>query len=399
VSPEGFDWQVPGLREELVTALLRSLPKDLRRAFVPVPDHVAAFLATSSPADGPLLQVLARSLSRAGGVAVRPRDFDLSRVPDHLRMTFRVVTERGRPLAWSTDLVALRAHLQARLQATISDAARATERTGIRRWDLGTVERVVTFERGGHRIAAYPALVDEGPAGVALRTLPTEAEQRRAHWLGVRRLLLLGQPSPVRAVREILAKEAGFALAHAPEELADDCVRAAVDVLMAEAGGPAWDEAAFESLRAAVRGGLPRAAATVAADTGRILGAVGEVEARLDELATALPLDTLTDVRVQLARLVHPGFVSTTGAARLPDVLRYVRGILHRLSKLPVALGRDREQMRRVQALEEEHEAAGSPLDVFWMLQELRVATFAQALGTRGPASEQKIRRELARRS
>ena len=178
VDAAGFDWQVPGLREELVTALIRSLPKPVRRSFVPAPDFARRVLDRAGPGDGPLLDVLTRELTRMTGDPIPPGSWDLDAVPDHLRMTFRAVDDRGRPVAWSKDLAALRERLRDRVRTAVADAAPSIEQSGLRSWTIGTLPQVVVAERDGHAVKAFPALVDDGDS-VAVRAFPTEAEQAR----------------------------------------------------------------------------------------------------------------------------------------------------------------------------------------------------------------------------
>ena len=421
VTGDGFDWQVPGLREELVTALIRSLPKPVRRNLVPAPDYARAFLARAAPREAPLLDVLARELERMSGVAVPPGSWQLDRVPDHLKVTFRVVDERRRTLAEGKDLEALRLRLKGRLRAALAVAVDGVEQQeGLRTWSLGTLPRSVEQQRGGRVVRAFPALVDEG-GSVAVRMLESEAEQQRAMWLGTRRLLLSQVPSPVKVVLGRLTGRAKLTLGQyphgSPAELFGDCVTCAVDALMAECGGPAWDEDGFAKLHDKVRAELADTTFDVVTEVERILAVAYDVEERLKEgMATPAPAPAdvraqpaLADVRAQLSELVYPGFVTATGRRRLPDVLRYLRAIAHRLERLPHDPHRDREQMLRLQEVQQ---AYGQLLDelppgrpatealqqIRWMLEELRVSYFAQTLGTPYPVSDKRIRRAMESR-
>jgi ATP-dependent helicase HrpA len=406
----GFDWQIPGWREELVTALIRSLPKSLRRSLVPAADHARAFLASASgpaAADGPLLPALARELTRMSGEAMGAADFDLERVPAHLRMTFRVEDEGGRTLAAGKDLDALRSRLRDRMRAAIAEAAGSFERSGLTEWGVDRLPRTVEVGWAGHTVEAYPALVDEGHS-VAVRVLTTRSAQERAMAAGTRRLLLLALGSPAKAVQRLLPNDTKLVLAHSPyggaAELLADCVTAAVDQLMADHGGPAWDEAGFDALRDAVEAGVVDTAVYVATVVGGILVVASGVEDRLDATTAAPLLPAVADMRRQLRRLVFPGFVGAAGVRRLGDVLRYLQGMERRLEKLAQGTRRDSDLMARVQALEADYRQLREALPgdagvaaVGWMLEELRVSLFAQTLGTAHPVSEQRIRREMGR--
>jgi ATP-dependent helicase HrpA len=352
VEPDGFDWQVPGLRHELVTELIRSLPKAIRRSFIPAPNWAASVLERIGPADGPLLEVLGRELEKAGPVEVPPDAFDLAKVPDHLRMTFRVVdrpadraaSRRGRGrgparvVAEGKDLEALKQRLAPRMRAAIAAAAPGLERDQVTTWDLGALPRVVEERRGGRAVKGFPALVEED-GGVAVRLLETEAEQAAAMWAGTRRLLLASIPSPVKYVLGRQSNQAKLTLSRyrhgSATDLFADCLAAAADDLIAANGGPAWDEAGFRRLLDAVRGRLAETTLEVVSAVERVLAVTGEVEARLAELTNPAFSPAAADVRAQLDALIYPGWVTATGRRRLPDVLRYVRAMAQRLDRLP----------------------------------------------------------------
>jgi ATP-dependent helicase HrpA len=398
-----LDWQVPGLRRELVTALVRTLPRQLRRKFVPAAEHADGFLARASPEDGPLLDVLARDLARAAGEPITPADLDVPHLPDHLRMTIRVVDESGSTLAAGKDLPALERHLQRRIRAGITSAAAAFERRGITTWDIGNLPRTVEVRWAGQSFEVFPALVDEG-ASVAVRAFVTIDEQQGAMWTGTRRLLLLAMPSPVRSLGKRLTNRTKIALGHAPhpsyDALLDDCVAAAVDLLMTSNGGPAWDETAFNSLRDAIAVELPDRVFGVVAVVARIVARAHDLRERLAAVTTPNVVASAADIQVQLSRLVFPGFVTDTGAAKLPDLLRYLDAIDHRLDKLATDPVKDHERARAVQHLEEQMVALPRSPErerVRWLLEELRVSLFAQQLGTAERVSEPRIRREIER--
>ncbi|HEY9474211.1 MAG TPA: ATP-dependent RNA helicase HrpA, partial [Mycobacteriales bacterium] len=413
VSDDGFDWQVPGLREELVTALIRSLRKPLRRAFVPAPDHARAVLARVSPGEEPLLDALSRELRQLTGVAV-PRDaWRPEQVPDHLLMTFRVTDEAGRTLAEGKDLLALALRLRPKVEKTISatPAAAELERHGLRTWAIGTLPRVLEQRHDGHLLRGFPALVDEQD-GVGVRVFGNEAQAREAMWQGTRRLLLLSAPSPVRYVAGRLSNRAKLTLTANPHgslsALLDDCIACAVDQLVAQAGGPAFDQAGYDRLREAVRAGLNDATFQVVSTVEHVLGAAHEVEALLEELSGRgrMMAPSLADVRAQLAGLVHPGFVTATGWARLGDLSRYLTAARRRLEKLPEDPYRDQDRASGVERVQEAHQEAldriprGRPVpdglrEVRWMIEELRVSYFAQTLGTAYPVSEKRVLRAI----
>jgi ATP-dependent helicase HrpA len=424
IGPDGFEWLVPGFRLELVTAMIRSLPKQVRRNFSPAPNYAERVMERLGPAgmampppDEPLAAALERELRALGGVEVRRDEWNPEKLPDHLRPTFRVRDGKRGTVGEGKDLAVLKAKLVPKLRKAISAAAEpaAIERAGLRNWDgIGELPR--TFE-GRHRartVLAYPALVDEGES-VAVRLLESPAAQAQAMVTGTRALLVANLPSPMKLLLGRLPNRVKMTLSRyrhgSPRELFDDAVAAAVDELVERAGGPAWDEHGFERLLRDVRMGLPEAAYAVMVKVERVLAVSFEVEARLAELAPAGAVlqPSLDDVRVQLDELIHPGFVATTGAARLDDLLRYVQAMARRLEKLPEDPGRDELLMlkvadmwaawREVRDRQPPGDAgadARAELDrIAWMIEELRVSYFAQALGTPYTVSDKRIVKAL----
>ena len=412
VDESTFSWQVPGHREELITALIRSLRKDLRRNFVPVPDTVRAALSMIDPARGSLLAELSRVLREIGGVTVPPDAWRWNYVPDHLRITFRVVDDDGVAVGSGKDLAQLRERLTSKTRAALAQAAGAeVERIGVRSWsDLGTeLPREVRRERDGYQLIGYPALVDAGDS-VAVRVLTSASEQLTAMGPGTRRLLLLNSQSPVRQVRRTLSNTDSLALGRGPhgslDALLTDCLDAAADAVLARAGGPVWTSEGFEKLLAAMRTGLTGALVEVVGAVVSVLAAHTEAEARLAEVRAPGVESSLVDVRSQLAALVYPGFVTATGADRLPDLTRYLRAISRRLETLPRDPTRDRDWMAIVGATHGAYQEllaaqpAGAPpsaqiTEIRWMIEELRISFFAQTIGTRYPVSEKRIYRAI----
>ena len=403
VRPDRFEWLVPGLREELVVTLIRGLPKELRRHLVPVPETAARALTRLEPRRRPLAEDLSRAID---GYSIPPDAWDFSRLPPHLQVTFRVVDPKRGVLASGKSLSDVRAQVRPLLREELTRASSKLERTGMTAWDIGSLPREVTLRGTGQAVRAYPALVDEG-SSVGVKVLETPGAQRSSMWAGTRRLLLLSTPSVSKYVHDRLSNTDRLALSAAPHgslaAVLDDAVVAAADALMNEAGGPAWDEAGFAKLRGHVAGALASRTAKVVTSAVGVLDAAREVS-RLLEPLTAVPLQPArADVRQQLARLVHPGFIAGTGVDRLADVERYLRGAARRLERLPDATAVDRDRMNAIHELERAYRerlaevpGAAGLREVPWMLEELRVSQFAQSLGTRGQISAKRIRRALA---
>jgi len=400
VNGDELGWQVPGRREELVTELIRSMPKDLRRLFVPAPDTARAVTAQLGEPHGDLLDALARELTRYGGVPVTRAAFDESRLPAHLRMTFRVV-DSGRELARGKDLGALREQLGPRLQAKLTAAAGDLTRTGLKDWTIGTLPRVFTRER----VTAYPALVDTGDA-VDVRLFPTEAEAAAAMAAGTRRLLLLQVASGVRSIADRLPTRRKLAMSVSPYPsigaLLDDCVAAAADQVITDAGGPPRDAGGFARLVAEARSALPLATGRCVDAAGAILEAAHDAERRLHATPSPPLAAAFDDARAQFAGLIYPGFVSQTGLRRLPDLVRYLRAISRRLDTVAEDPARDAGRMAAVRRASDAFRQTVGELPAWrrsgadvqavrWMIEELRVSLFAQVIGVSGPVSEKRI--------
>ncbi|MFD7621327.1 ATP-dependent RNA helicase HrpA [Streptomyces sp. NPDC059802] len=414
VTAEGFDWQIPGLREEVVTELIRSLPKPIRRHYVPAPNYADKFLDRAVPLQEPLPVTLARELQRMVGVPVTADDFDLGRIPDHLKITFRIVDERRRKVAEDKDLETLKLQLRPKARQALSKAAAATagpsgesiERSGLTDWTIGTLNRVFETRRAGQPVKAYPALVDQGDT-VAVRLFDTEAEQQQAMWLGTRKLIVLNVPvNPAKFASDKLTNQQKLALSRNPhgsiQALFEDCATAAADRLIGAHGGPAWDEESFRKLYDKVRADLVALTEHTVKQVQQVLAAWQACERRLKATNSLVLVDNVTDARDQLAALVPPGFVTKTGLRRLPDLMRYLVAVDRRLQQMPTAVQRDTTRMEKVHEMQDEYAwlleqmPQGRPvpqevLDIRWMIEELRVSYFAHALGTAYPVSDKRI--------
>ena len=426
LEDRGFDWLVPGLHEELVTALLKTLPKAIRRNVVPAADWARRMLALVKPVEtSSITASLATQIRALTHTVIAPTDFDVERLPRHLRMTFTAIDERGRRVASSTSLVALQHRLAERSRESIAKvtaaaaprgipgiAAPGLERSGLTGWDFDTLPDKLETVISSGSITGYPALVDEG-ASVAIRVFGTAAEQAREHPRGVRRLIALTVPSPLSYVQEHLTATEKLQLATSPYRstaaLFDDALLATIDQLAEAASGGSvpFARPAFEALRAEVNALLVDALFATVSLAARVLGAARDADRVISGTASLSLMAPLADARSQLDALVHPGFLRLTGVTQLRRVPVYLAGITHRVSKLADAPGRDRVWLTEVeQAIALYRDAGGTlPLTpatpaalvpVRWMLEELRLSLFAQQLGTAGAVSLQRIRKALS---
>ncbi|MEQ5223427.1 ATP-dependent RNA helicase HrpA [Providencia alcalifaciens] len=402
----GFDWQVPGLRHELIVALIKSLPKPIRRNFVPAPNYASAFLERVPMPEGSVLDKLERELRRMTGVTVERESWQLDQLPAHLKMTYRVVNDKNKTVAEGQDLDALKNSLKEKVQETLSEVVDdGIEQSGLHIWSFGELPQRYEQKRGGYSVKAYPALVDEKNS-VGIRVFETEFEQQQAMWGGVRRLLLLNIPSPIKYLHEKLPNKSKLGLYFNPYgkvlELIDDCIACGIDQLIATYGGAVWNEEQFESLKEYARAELNDVVVNIAKQVEQILTAVFAINKRLKGRVDFSMALALSDVKAQMSGLVFKGFVTEQGWKRLPDILRYLNGIERRLEKLAIDPNRDRAQMSKVehvQTLWQQWMSKLTPLqkqlpevqEVRWMIEELRISLFAQQLGTPYPISDKRI--------
>ncbi|WP_327150527.1 ATP-dependent RNA helicase HrpA [Nocardia sp. NBC_01329] len=410
VRAVGFDWLVPGMRADLATALIKTLPKQLRRTVVPAPDFAAAALRVLTPRAEPLRTGLARELTRLAATPITPTDLDPAALPEHLRMTFAATGTDGRVLATSKSLAQLRTRLADQVSASVAAATANAERAPATVWtseSLGALDATVRSEVGGQTVTGYPALVPEAE-GVAVRVLKSPGEQAAAMRAGTRALILNAIPTSVRAVTAGLSPADRLVLSQNPygsvEALVEDCRAAAADQLIAAAGGPVRDPDRFERLLAALR---PKLNEVVV----RIIRLVVPVLAEAHEVSTALTgvreSDIAADVQDQLAELLFAGFISEWGPARLRELPRYLRAAGVRLAALPGSSPRDRNAMTEVDTalaaydqllarLPEGRRRTPDITEIWWMIQELRVSLFAQKVGTPYPVSTKRIQKAVA---
>ncbi|MGW8481637.1 ATP-dependent RNA helicase HrpA [Microbacterium sp. NPDC055903] len=444
IEDRGFDWQVPGLRAELVTALLRALPKAIRRHVVPAADWAEKF-GESLASDGPeghgglpqrsLKEALARLIQPLANQPVSPSDFDDERVPGHLRMNFRAVDERGRVVGSARELGALQDSLSDRARASVArsiarperggrrvdpaavaaaSAQGPVERSGLTTWTLEDLPEVLDTKVAGGVVRGYPALVDEGKS-VGVRVESTAEAAETATRDGILRLVLLNVPSPSSYVQEHLTGQEKLALAASPYQnaaaLIEDARAAVVRALIEEAaqGGIVRNEADFSRVRDAVNAALVERLFAVVSLVARILTASREVERELKAQNSLSLLGPLGDIRAQLSGLIRPGFISASGVDRLAHFPRYLAGIVERLKTLSSEPGKDRSRMTEYERMAKAFENAGGSIplppdastsltEVRWLLEEYRISVFAQRLGTAQPVSPQRIQKALTGR-
>ncbi|EJL6524762.1 ATP-dependent RNA helicase HrpA [Vibrio cholerae] len=406
VEPHGFDWQIPGLRHELVVNLIKSLPKTLRKNFVPAPNYADAFLARVTPFEMPLLDAMEKELRRMTGVTVLREDWKLDQLPAHLKITYRAVDHRNRKLNESCDLHELKESLKEKVQETLSQVADDDiEQRDLHTWSFGELPKVYQQKRGGFEVRAYPALVDKKDS-VEIKLFETEQEQLSAMRAGQRRLILLNVPSPIKYLHANLPNKSKLGLYFNPYgkvlDLIDDCIACGVDKLIEERGGMVWEPQAFEALKEHVRAELGDTVVEIAKQVETILTTAYNINKRLKGKVDFTMAFALSDVKAQIEGLIFSGFATECGWKRLPDILRYMRAIERRMEKLPVDPNKDRLHMLKIESVANKYKELLNKIpkgmaipdnvrEIRWMLEELRVSYFAQQLGTPYPVSDKRI--------
>ncbi|MGR5175243.1 ATP-dependent RNA helicase HrpA [Vibrio parahaemolyticus] len=406
IETEGFDWQIPGLRHELVVSLIKALPKTLRKNFVPAPNYADAFLARVKPMEAPLLDCLEKELRRMTGVEVLREDWNLEQLPDHLRITFRAVDHRNRKLRENRDLYELKESLKDKVQQTLSKVADDDiEQQGLHTWSFGELPKVYSQKRGGFDVKAYPALVDNKDS-VEIKLFETEVEQEQVMKEGQRRLLLLNVPSPIKYLHSNLPNKSKLGLYFNPYgkvlDLIDDCIACGIDKLIEEQGGLVWDSEKFEQLKEHVRGELGDTVVDIAKQVETILTTAFNINKKLKGRVDLSMAFALSDIKAQIEGLIFKGFATECGWKRLPDILRYLKAIEKRMEKLPIDPNRDRMHMLKVESVTQDYKELLNKIpkgvkipenvkEIRWMLEELRVSYFAQQLGTPYPVSDKRV--------
>ncbi|NUS45735.1 MAG: ATP-dependent RNA helicase HrpA [Mycobacteriaceae bacterium] len=401
----GFDWLVPGMRAELGAALIKTLPKALRRAVVPAPDFAAAALARLTPRSEPLLVGLARELTKLAATPLSPKDFDIAALPGHLRVTFAAVDSDGKVAGRDKSLAQLKTQLAAVVSSEVARVTAGAERPPAASWSaasLGVLEPTVAQTLAGQTVTGYPALSAE-PGGVAVRVFSTPAEQAAAMRTGTRRLLEQALPVQAKSMLAGLSTADRLALSQNPyrslDALVADCRAAALDELVEAAGGPVRSPEAFDALAAGVRPQLAGRVAELVRLVVPVLAAAHEVRGVLEEVRDRSVAD---DVRHQLDSLVFDGFVCELGAARLRALPRYLNAAALRLRALPASAARDSQAMHTLddvydayagllESLSPARREAPDVTEIFWMIEELRVSLFAQQVGTARPVSAKRV--------
>lgn len=411
IDDDGFDWQVPGLREEKCIALIKSMPKNLRRNFVPAPDYARASVQAMTPFNTSLTEALCRQLLRMTGTRISPEDFDTAQLDKHLLINFKVEDDQGKLVEQGRDINALRDKLQGVVAKAIRNVAqKGIEQQEITQWSFGQLPKQYQQRRGSYEVKAFPALVDN-QSSVEIKLFDDEFEAEKVHRQGLRRLLLLNMPSPVKHLQQALPNKAKLAMYFNPfgqvQWLIDDIIDAAVQQLLDEKQLDIRSSDEFDAGKDYVRASLNETAEGIALKVEQVLTLYNRIKKRLKGKISLDIAFAMSDIQSQLDALVFKGFVAATGWQRMADLVRYLKAIENRLEKLPVDPTRDRLHMQTIHRVEDELKAQLAKVprlqpvpdnlqEARWLIEELRVSFFAQMLGTSVPVSEKRVMQAIA---
>lgn len=408
LDTEGFDWLVPGLRLELVTELIRSLPKALRRTVVPAPEFAERALDRLIPYEGSITQQLADVLRELGGQGINATDFQASKLPAHLRMNYGAIDKRGKIVDSDRDLAALVRRQAGHIKSSVSRVSRTSESTAVSEWTedtLGTIDDTVKTTVDGHEVSAYPALVATKD-GVELKVHPTKAAADAA--MVTTTLTLLMREISVNASQMVkgLPLQQRVAVDSYPHGGADGLVNdarvAAIRDLMLEAGGPVRTPSAFQKLKDTVKPQVP----------GRVRQAVVAIAPGLAEYSNLRAElahwdgPAIDDMRAQLDFLLPQNAITVHGMSHLRHLPRYIQAMRIRLEDMNLDPDRDADRQaevdnakaylsNRLRNLPAGREKTREVKDVRWMIEELRVSLFAQRLGTAHAVSLRRIQKAV----
>ena len=409
-----FDWLVPGLRLELVTELIRSLPKAIRKNVVPAADWAKRIMEQLHPV-GELTENLAQTIQTLAGVRVEASDFDLPRIPDGLKMTYRVLDQKGKTLATSTSLEELQLQFKVEGQRAVAQVAsklhKDLERQGLNGWDFAELTPMVETVSGNSSIKAYPALVLNGKS-VDLEVLATEADRLAKHPRAVAQLVRMAIPSPAKYIESHLKQQEKLAIAALPYQgiaaFIDDVIAllAITEIKAIRDDGLIFTRKEFDAVRDSVQSKVLEFSFDVVGLASEISDAAREANKAISSAQAMDFLNELSDEKAHVSQLLSKNFISGTSLERLKRFPIYIKAISIRVTKMQENPLKDRAaQVELNQALQLYKNAGGelppqanaseNLVRARWLLEELRVSLFAQTLGTKEPVSVQRIKKAL----
>ncbi len=410
LRPQSFEWLVPGLLHEKICQLLKSLPKSLRRNFVPVPNFADACLQALAPTDESLLESLQKQLLRMSGVKITSMDWDLSKLTPHMLMNFKVVDENGKIVAMGRDLMLLQQNLKDKAQKSFSAVpAWDGERQDMQQWDVAELPKQIDFKRNGVQMRGYPAMIDNKESvAITLCDTPEQAESETR--TALRRLIMFAVPEKIKYLKKNMPGLKQMCLYYAPtgkcEQLQADLIEAIIDqAFLSEAELPRTQQQ-FEACVEKGKQLMLDVANDLCGMVGKTLAEHHQLNKKLKGNVSPAWLHAVGDIKMQLSALIYPGFINKTPPQWLREYPRYFKAINLRLERLSGGVDRDRAAVLEIKPLwqayverQQKHQQQGivdPQLEIFrWMIEELRVSLFAQTLGTKMPVSAKRLTQQL----
>ena len=412
IKNSGFDWQVPGFRYDLIISLIKSLPKSLRKSLVPAPNYAEAFLSRVNSTASPLLETLQNEFRKMTGTRIESTDWQLDQVPSYLKMNFSIV-DHNREIAFGKDLVKLQEQLKTEVQQALSSLTQKKsikiEKNNITDWDFGSLPAIYEEKQNNYTIKAYPAIIDNQHS-VSIKLVDSLEEQKRLSKLGIRRLLILNIPSPIKYLHEKLPNKSKLGLYFnsfgTVLNLIDDCIACGVDHLIEKNNQPIDNKQQYQQLLTYTKSHINETVVDIAKQVESILTLHFNINKKLKGRVDLSLAFALSDIKQQVSELVYKGFVAQTGYDKLPDIYRYLSAIEKRLEKLGSNMAKDRQAMNIIEEVKNEYQTWLNSLpenqkslskvtNIKWMIEELRVNLFAQQLGTPYPISAKRIRQQI----
>ena len=398
------EWLVPGMLREKLTALIKSLPKQMRNACVPVPDFVTGFLEWTKNGESGLLLMLMQYIQLKTGLKISIEDFNLSELPEHLKMNFSIIDEKNRELGMSRDWIALKNQLGSAAQLTFRSNSPSIEKTNLKQWDFGDLPQTLTFSNDGHQLTGYPALEDNIES-VAVKLFDTEAAASASHRPGVRRLMRFELKEQVKQLEKSLPNFNQYALqlrsVMSADDLKEDMLTTIADrAFVGEDELPRTNDE-FMKLKQRARTRLPavtealcRMVNSIATEYNLLTIQQAKMPATVNRLKR--------DVESQIGWLVYKNCFNQTPWEHIAHLPRYLKALRLRIEKQPSNPERDGKNAASVGLLWQNWEAAmdkqrklegaSKPLQDFrWLIEELRVSLFAQELKTPFPVSIKRL--------
>lgn len=397
-----FGWLVPGMLQDKVIALIKSLPKALRRNFVPVPDYAKAFVQSQIPYQKPLLEAICIRLTEIGGLKVTKADFDLSKIPTHLRANYELVSENGKVLAQANELEQLQnEYAEVASKAFTKTPVEALKQESISCWDFGDLPDSQVIESAHGSFTAYPALVNEKNE-LTLKYVGSVAEAQAEMPAGLLSLLKMTMPAEVKKLQKNLSQIDKICLLYTKVSNCNELKIELVDLILDAVFLKEWrtirTKSLFDEILKARLPDLNRVANEICKNLLNALQALQQCKKLMKKNASPFYLEALADINEQLSSLVYRHFLTDIDAPALSHLPRYLNAVVRRLEKLPNDHLADRKQMLEMRKYwtkykdQLENLGQGTKLREFrWMIEEYRVSLFAQNLKTAIPISSKRL--------